>query len=125
MLRPLVLATLVLVAVPASAQAARYEAGAYGNSATGIVEKTSFPIGASYALRFTDTQQAGTRYRLCAFFQGRKRKCVSGRTGAAGTPSEKYNVQIYGPQTGGTLTWRYYVNSRRVAAVTLKIRNTG
>ena len=115
-------AALAAVALPvATADAARYTAGAFGNSANGIVAKSTFPVGAGYTLRFTDTQKARTRYRLCAFFKGAKRNCVSGRTGVAGKPSEKFSAKVFNPQDTGTLTWRYYVNSRRVAAVRVTI----
>ncbi len=115
-------AVLFAFALPvATADAARYDAGAFGNSANGIVEKRSFPVGAGYTLRFTDSQKARTRYRLCAFFKGSKRKCVSGRTGAKGKPSEKFSAAIFNPQTTGTLTWRYYVNSRRVTNAKVQI----
>ncbi|MDQ3630946.1 MAG: hypothetical protein M3417_06695 [Actinomycetota bacterium] len=117
-----VVASVSLVEGPA-AQAAtpRFQGKAVGNSASGLVAKKSFPIGAGYGLYFRDNRRSSTRYRLCAVFNGSTQRCVIGRTGARGKDSIKGSPSIFNPQRTGRLQWRWTVGDRLAASWTVTI----
>jgi hypothetical protein len=121
------LALLVLVlAVPATASAARFQGRAMGNSAKGYVPKHNFTaVGGGFELRFRDREQANTRYRVCAIVRGKSRACSSGRTGTAGKWSSKSSFKIYETDKIEKVTWRWSVDGKTVATWLTNIKSEG
>jgi hypothetical protein len=107
---------LLVLAVPATASAARFQGRAMGNSAKGYVPKHNFTaVGGGFELRFRDREQANTRYRVCAIVRGKSRACSSGKTGAAGKWSSKSSFNIYETNKIEKVTWRWSVDGKTVA----------
>jgi hypothetical protein len=117
---------LLVLAVPATASAARFQGRAMGNSAKGYVPKHNFTaVGGGFELRFRDREQANTRYRVCAIVRGKSRACSSGHTGAAGKWSSKSSFNIYETNKIEKVTWRWSVNGKTVATWLTNIKSEG
>ena len=124
--RFLIALLLLVLAVPATASAARFQGRAMGNSAKGYVPRHNFTaVGGGFELRFRDREQAGTRYRVCAIVRGKSRACSSGRTGAAGKWSSKSSFNIYETNKIEKVTWRWSVGGKAVARWVTNIRGEG
>jgi hypothetical protein len=123
----ILLAVLVLVlVVPATASAARFQGRAMGNSAKGYVPRHNFTaVGGGFELRFRDREQANTRYRVCAIVGGKSRGCSSGKTGAAGKWSSKSSFNIYETTKIEKVTWRWSVGGKTVASWLTNIGSEG
>jgi hypothetical protein len=119
-------ALLLLVAVPASASAARFQGRAMGNSARGYVPVHNFTtVGGGFELRFRDREQANTRYKLCAIVRGSFRACTTGKTRAAGAWSSKSSFKIYKTERVEKVTWRWSVGGKAVARWVTNIMGEG
>jgi hypothetical protein len=119
-------ALLLLVAVPATASAARFQGRAMGNSARGYVPLHNFTaVGGGFELRFRDREQASTRYKLCAIVRGHFRGCTTGKTGAAGAWSSKSSFKIYKTERVEKVTWRWSVDGKAVARWVTDIKGEG
>jgi hypothetical protein len=117
---------LLVLAVPATASAARFQGRAMGNSAKGYVPRHNFTaVGGGFELRFRDREQAGTRYRVCAIVRGKSRACSSGKTGAAGKWSSKSSFNIYETNKIEKVTWRWSVGGKTVASWVTNIKSEG
>jgi hypothetical protein len=117
---------LLVLAVPATASAARFQGRAMGNSANGYVPRHNFTaVGGGFELRFRDREQAGTRYRVCAIVRGKSRACSSGKTGAAGKWSSKSSFNIYETTKIEKVTWRWSVGGKTVASWVTNIKSEG
>ena len=119
-------ALLLLVAVPASASAARFQGRAMGNSARGYVPLHNFTaVGGGFELRFRDREQANTSYKLCAIVRGSFRGCATGKTRAAGAWSSKSSFKIYKTERIEKVTWRWSVGGKPVARWVTNIKAEG
>lgn len=122
----LTVALLLILAIPATASAARFQGRAMGNSARGYVPKHNFTsVGGGFELRFRDREQANTRYRVCAIVRGKSRACSFGRTGAAGKWSTKNSFNIYETDKIEKVTWRWSVDGKTVASWLTNIKSEG
>jgi hypothetical protein len=122
----LVALLLLVLAVPATASAARFQGRAMGNSAKGYVPRHNFTaVGGGFELRFRDREQANTSYRVCAIVRGKSRACSSGKTRAAGKWSSKSSFKIYETNKIEKVTWRWSVDGKTVARWVTNITSEG
>jgi hypothetical protein len=122
----LVIAALLVVAVPASASAARFQGRAMGNSARGYVPRHNFTaVGGGFELRFRDREQANTSYKLCAIVRGSFRDCTTGKTHAVGAWSSKSSFEIYKTERVEKVTWRWSVGGKTVVRWVTNIKGEG
>jgi hypothetical protein len=118
-LRIALLVSLALaLVVPAAAQASHYHGRAAGNNpnGNGLIGKHRFVTGDDYAVQSRDSGAAGTRYRVCAWMRGHRKGCQSARTGRRNHWNTVTSSSIWNPDQPGRITYRWYVDGKRVAA---------